>query len=198
MINQQVKDSDARVNQKVDRPEEKVSSVSDYYALRKRWSKLTPTPKLMQSADAPVLMDGEQNIKLLLSGEESAGRFMVSLITLAPGFGPPPHHQPQEDELFLVVDGEVEITIGNETKTVGQGDFAYAPPNTTHAFRAIGDKPAVLFSINSPGGHERGFEFFSKAVDSGQPIEQAMAGLANYDFAIHDLDNDEDNELIGV
>jgi len=198
MIDQQVKDTDARVNQKVDRPEEEVSSVSDYYALRAKWSKQAPIPKLMRSADAPVLMDGEQNIKLLLSGEESAGRFMVSLITLMPGFGPPRHHQPNEDELFLVVDGEVEITIGNETQKVGKGDFAYAPPNTTHAFSAVGDKPAILFSINSPGGHERGFEFFSKAVSSGQAIEKAMAGLANYDFVIHELDNDEDNERIGV
>ncbi len=116
-------------------------------------------------------MDGEQNIRLLLSGEESAGRFMVSLITLMPGVGPPRHHQPREDEMFLVVDGEVEITIGNETRRVGKGDFAYAPANTTHAFRAAGDQPAVLFTVNSPGGHERGFEFFSQAVAAGRPIE---------------------------
>lgn len=198
MIDQQVKENDARVNQAVDRPEEQVSSVADYHALRKKWSQQTPTPKLMHSAQAPVLMDGDQNIKLLLSGEDSAGRFMVSLITLMPGFGPPPHHQPNEDELFLVVDGEVEITIGEVTQVVGKGDIGYAPAKTTHAFSAVGDKPAILFSINSPGGHERGFEFLSKAVANGEPVEEAMAGLVNYDFVIDELDNDEDNKRIGV
>lgn len=198
MISEQVKENDARVNKSVERPEENISSVADYYALRKKWTEQAPTPKLMRSTEAPVIMDGDQTIKLLLSGEESAGRFMVSLITLMPGFGPPRHHQPKEDELFLVVDGEIEMTIGDETQTVGKGDFGYAPACTTHAFTALGDKPAVLFSINNPGGHERGFEYFSKAVDNGEPIEKAMATLANYDFIIDELDNDEENQRIGV
>ena len=198
MISQEVRDNDSRVNQRVDRPEEQISSVSDYHALRRRWSTLAPVPKLARSADAVTVMDGEQTIRLLLSGEESAGRFMVSLITLLPGFGPPRHHQPHEDEMFLVVDGEIEVTIGEETQIVGKGDFAYAPPNTTHAFRAVGDRPAMLFSVNSPGGHERGFEFFSQAVGDGQPISEAMKGLANYDFVIHEFENEENNDHIGV
>lgn len=198
MIDDKVKQNNARVNAPVERPEEIVTSVSDYYALREKWTKQAATPKLMCSADAPSIMDGEQNIKLLLSGEESSGRFMVSLITLEPDTGAPPHHQPNEDEIFLVVSGEIEITIGNETQTVGPGDFAYAPPNTTHAFRAAGGKRAVMFSINSPGGHERGFEYLTRAVNSGQPIEEAITGLVNYDFVINELDNKDDNERIGV
>jgi len=198
MIIKKVKDSNASVNAVVDRPEETVASVSDYYALREKWTKKAATPKLMRSADAPLIMDGEQKIKLLLSGEESGGRFMVSLITLEPDTGPPLHHQPNEDEMFLVVYGEIEVTIGNETQIVGQGDFAYAPPNTSHAFRAAGGKPAAMFSINSPGGHERGFEYFTMMAEKGEPIERAMAGLENYDFVINELDDEEANERIGV
>ncbi len=198
MIDDKVKQSNARVNAAVERPEEVVTSPADYHALRERWTKELATPKLMRSADAPAIMDGEQNIKLLLSGEESGGRFMVSLITLDPDTGAPPHHQPHEDELFLVVSGQVTITIGDATATVGPGDFAYAPPNTTHSFRAAGGKPAVMFSINSPGGHERGFEYITGMVKSGKPIEEAMAGLVNYDFVINELDNEADNERIGV
>ncbi len=193
-----VKESDARVNAPVERPEEIVTSPSDYYALREKWTKTVATPKLMRCADAPSIMDGEQNIKLLLSGEESGGRFMVSLITLEPDTGPPLHHQPNEDEMFLVVSGQVEVTIGNATAIVGPGDFAYAPPNTSHAFRAVGGKPASMFSVNSPGGHERGFEYFTKMAKDGEPIEKAMAGLENYDFVINKLDDDEANERIGV
>ncbi len=198
MIDDKVKQSDARVNAMVERPEEIVNSPADYYALREKWTKKLATPKLMRSADAPSIMDGEQNIKLLLSGEESGGRFMVSLITLDPDTGAPPHHQPNEDEIFLVVSGQVTITIGAVTETVGPGDFAYAPPNTTHAFRAAGGKPAVMFSINSPGGHERGFEYITDMVNSGKPIEEAIAGLAKYDFIINEIEDEADKERIGV
>jgi len=198
MTDDKVKESNARVNAVVERPEEIVTSPADYYALREKWTKQIATPKLMRSADAPSIMDGEQNIKLLLSGEESAGRFMVSLITLEPDTGPPLHHQPHEDEMFLVVYGQIEVTIGDATQTVGQGDFAYAPRNTSHAFRAVGGKKAAMFSINSPGGHERGFEYFTKMAEAGEPIEKAMAGLENYDFVINALDDEEANERIGV
>ncbi len=198
MIDDEVKANNARVNTVVERPEEVITSPEDYYALRKRWAKEPAIPKLVRSADAPSIMDGEQNIKLLLSGEESGGRFMVSLISLDPDTGPPPHHQPNEDEMFFVVSGHVEITIGDETQIVGPGDFAYAPPNTTHSFHATGGKGAVLFSLNSPGGHERGFEYITGMVKNGHPIEEAMAGLINYDFVINDLHNEEDNKKIGV
>ncbi len=198
MIINKVEVSDASVNTVVERPEEIVTSVSDYYALREKWTKKAAVPKLARCADAPAIMDGDQTIKLLLSGEESGGRFMVSLITLEPDTGPPLHHQPNEDEMFLVVYGQVEVTIGNKTAIVGQGDFAYAPPNTSHAFRAVGGKPAAMFSVNSPGGHERGFEYFTKMAKDGEPIEKAMAGLENYDFVINKLDDDDANERIGV
>ncbi|MCF6263824.1 MAG: cupin domain-containing protein [Xanthomonadales bacterium] len=198
MTDEKVKASNSRVNAVVERPEEIITSTADYYALREKWTKQLATPKLMRSADAPSVMDGEQNIKLLLSGEESGGRFMVSLITLEPDTGAPPHHQPNEDEIFLVVSGQVTITIGHETQTVGSGDFAYAPRNTTHAFRAAGGKPAVMFSINSPGGHERGFEYITGMVKNGHPIEEAIAGLKNYDFIIDEIENEDDKKRIGV
>jgi len=198
MTDDKVKASNARVNAEVERPDEIVKSPADYHALRNKWTKTLATPKLMRSKDAPSIMDGEQNIKLLLSGEESGGRFMVSLITLEPDTGAPPHHQPHEDELFLVVSGQVEIMIGDLTQTVGPGDFAYAPPNTTHSFKAAGGKPAVMFSINSPGGHERGFEYITGMVRDGHPIEEAISGLINYDFVINEIEDEEDKERIGV
>ena len=43
-----------------------------------------------------------------------------------------------------------------------------------------------------------GFEYITGMVKSGKPIEEAMAGLLNYDFVINELDNEADNERIGV
>jgi mannose-6-phosphate isomerase-like protein (cupin superfamily) len=50
-----------------------------------------------------------------------------------------------------VLEGELEMTIGNKTAIVGPYSFAYAPPNATHAFKPYGGKPCRVLHWNSPG-----------------------------------------------
>jgi quercetin dioxygenase-like cupin family protein len=60
----------------------------------------------------------------------------LSVITVdgEPGEGPDLHRHPYE-EVFVIVDGEVRFTIGDETVTAKAGDVLIAPPNTPHGFK---------------------------------------------------------------
>jgi quercetin dioxygenase-like cupin family protein len=51
------------------------------------------------------------------------------------GTGPRLHRHPYE-EVFVVLDGELEMTIGDEVATVGAGQIAVAPANVWHGFKA--------------------------------------------------------------
>src|SRR5262245_48430632 len=61
------------------------------------------------------------------------------------------HHHPYE-EVWLVIEGELEITIDGATQRAGPGGVAVVPPDATHAVRALTRGRAVV--ANHPVRHE--------------------------------------------
>jgi quercetin dioxygenase-like cupin family protein len=59
------------------------------------------------------------------------------------GFSIHEHAHPQE-EVWHVIDGELEVTIGRTTKRAGPGMVAIVPANTAHAVKALSDGKAIV------------------------------------------------------
>ena len=75
----------------------------------------------------------------------------MSVITneLAPGRGPALHRHPYE-EVFVIIEGEATITLGDETVVVRGGEPpVVAPPNTPHAFTNSGTGRLVTVDIHA-------------------------------------------------
>ncbi len=136
-----------------------VASPGDFEELRRRFTSLPMQPKVLQSRDGgtDISSPGRQSLSLLV-GEETAGKLYATDVFLMPGFGAPSHHQPTEEELWYLLEGELDVRVGRRRTTIRAGSFAYIPRKTTHAFRNNGSAPARLLAWNSPAGHERAFE----------------------------------------
>jgi len=100
---------------------------------------------------------------ILVSGEDTAGRYTLIDMHVPPGGGPPPHRHDFE-EMFTILDGEIELTFRGVTATARAGDTVNVPANAPHVFRNNAAVPARLLCLCSPSGQE---EFF-KAV--GVPV----------------------------
>jgi quercetin dioxygenase-like cupin family protein len=185
-IDESVKANDALVNTEVKPLPFDIQSQDDFHRLREIWSKQAKTPKLVNLNEGKPIEAGLQHMRLMLSGDESGGGIQVCYDLLDPGTVVPPHYQPYEDELFFVVEGEIELTVGNETKILGKGGFGYAPRNTTHAFRNLTDKPAGMFTLNTPAGHERGFQAAERILNQGGTLSDVMRELGKHDFVFHE------------
>ena len=61
------------------------------------------------------------------------------------------HHHPHE-EVWLVIEGELEVTIDGVTQRAGPGAVAVIPPDVTHAVRALARGRAVV--ANHPVRHD--------------------------------------------
>jgi len=60
----------------------------------------------------------------------------------------PLHHHPHE-QAGIVVSGQLELTIGDETQSIGPGHLYLVPPNVPH--RAIAKEgPVVVLDVFSP------------------------------------------------
>jgi quercetin dioxygenase-like cupin family protein len=54
-------------------------------------------------------------------------------------------------EVFVVVDGTAEFTVGDEQVTVPAGNMIMAPPETPHRFEGAGDDTLRVVSVHPSG-----------------------------------------------
>ena len=89
----------------------------------------------------------ELNVKKLREGWE--GRFFHSLnmtfAYYAAEAGARIHeHSHPNDEVWNVIDGQLEIIIAGEVKVAGPGYAAVVPPNTLHSVKALSHVRAIV------------------------------------------------------
>jgi quercetin dioxygenase-like cupin family protein len=93
---------------------------------------------------------------ILLTGEDTAGRYCLIDMHIPPGGGPPPHRHNFE-ESFTVLEGEIEATFRGQRLVVRAGETVNIPANAPHSFTNASKDPARLLCICSPAGQD---EFF--------------------------------------
>lgn len=159
-----------------------IESLADFTELRRRFTSMPMVPKIMasQAVGVDISSPGRQS-QTLLVGEETSGAMYATDVYLMSGFGAPPHHQPTEEELWYLVDGEMDVRVGTQAATIRTGAFAFIPRNTTHTFKNNRSSPARLLAWDSPGGHERAFEAMRKKSEEGVVEFSALRQM----FAIH-------------
>src|SRR5262245_20984478 len=106
-------------------------------------------------------------MKVLLSTEATGGAISVIMAWHEPGDGPPDHVHFSQEEMFFIVEGIYELTVGGETSTVGPGTMVFIPRNVVHRFRNVGDATACMLDWSLPGGQDRYFKAVSELAAGG-------------------------------
>jgi quercetin dioxygenase-like cupin family protein len=117
-------------------------------------------------------------IRFLITGEQTGGAFFMAEVTVAPGGGTPPHIHHREEETFYFYQGTLTIHCGGKTLNASAGDFVQMPRDVVHNFQNEGYEDAKFLLVCSPAGLERFFEegFFPAAdwVASRPPMSDAF------------------------
>ncbi|KJK55985.1 cupin domain-containing protein [Saccharothrix sp. ST-888] len=58
-----------------------------------------------------------------------------------------PHAQ---DEIYQIISGRAELTVGSETTTVGRGSVVFVPAGVPHRFHRITEELRVLVIFSPP------------------------------------------------
>jgi mannose-6-phosphate isomerase-like protein (cupin superfamily) len=120
-------------------------------------------------------------------------------MVVPPGYDVGAHVHELGEEMFYVVDGELEMfafepvdrsipdwhewrsaSTGEGIMRGGPGTFMFVPENCPHAFGNPTDRPTRFFFQSSvPGGHENYFEELAVLLDEsdGRPAPEASAEL---------------------
>jgi quercetin dioxygenase-like cupin family protein len=93
---------------------------------------------------------------ILVSGAQTAGRYCLVDMLVPSGGGPPPHRHDFE-EMFTLLEGEIEFTFRGQTQIVRAGSTVNIPANAPHAFKNVSGATAHMLCMCTPAGQE---EFF--------------------------------------
>ena len=113
---------------------------------------------------------GGGSLVIKASGEQTHGKFAAVEFRGPRGFGSPIHIHSDDDEFFVVLEGEVRFRLGEEDVVLGPRSFVHGPSGTAHGFTLNSDEARVLLFFG-PAGVE---EFFAEAaayVESVPPGE---------------------------
>ncbi|MBV8400667.1 MAG: cupin domain-containing protein [Acetobacteraceae bacterium] len=105
---------------------------------------------------------------ILVSGAQTAGRYCLIDMLVPDGSGPPPHRHDFE-EMFTLLEGELEFTFRGERQIVRAPSTVNIPANAPHVFKNISGKTAHMLCMCAPAGQEELF------LAIGIPVESRTA-----------------------
>jgi mannose-6-phosphate isomerase-like protein (cupin superfamily) len=115
------------------------------------------------------------SLRIKVSASDTAGRLTLLEGVMAPGHaGPLEHLHMAHEEAFFILRGSVRFRIGNEYRSVGPGETAFAPRGLPHGFSNPGDDPARYLALLSPSGYETYFARLAALIgDHETPPDRA-------------------------
>lgn len=107
--------------------------------------------------------------RILITGEQTGGRFAVIDMLIPPGGGPGPHAHAGFQESFSVTEGEIVAKTKAETVTARAGAFVSIPlGGTVHDFKNESGANARLLCVVVPAGLEEMFQEIGRPVAWGE------------------------------
>lgn len=101
--------------------------------------------------DLPIDDAFTYGTRFALSDTFDSEEFRGSVIRFDPGEGGPLHyHEPPVEEIYMVLEGKLDIQLGDEIVEADAGTVLFTPSGNRHQPRNNYDEPAVLLSILAP------------------------------------------------
>ena len=109
----------------------------------------TPLPsKTYLFEDLPVKTNGQNRSRAVLDGETHSGFAIdMHMTELGPGEAPHPAHHHAHEEMVMIHEGTLEVTISGRGVKLGPGSTAYVASNEEHGWRNAGTTRALYFVL---------------------------------------------------
>jgi len=136
-------------------------------------------PILSAPADAPALTLGNTMLLHRIRSEQTNGDLSVVEFVSPPGEGVGMHLHQNEDELVYLLEGQIEVTLGEQTMTTPKGACALLPRGIAHGYVNTGDRESRLLAILLPGSLDGFFIRLDELLATEGPHEDSIEALCN-------------------
>lgn len=128
--------------------------------------------KMLNETKAPALAPEEwwevtpgERFTIRTSVRQTAGLYTMIEVTAESRNGVPLHTHANEEEHFIVIEGIVHLTNGEQRVTLSAGESATVRRGTVHAWCNLSDSLARMLIIFTPGEMEEAFRAIGSMAD---------------------------------
>jgi quercetin dioxygenase-like cupin family protein len=114
--------------------------------------------QFVPAGTGPAYRSPIDQIRFLITGEQTGNAFFMAEALVPPGCGTPPHIHRREQETFYMQQGTLTVQVGGETLTASPGDLVCLPRGVAHCFQNNGNLDAKFLVVAAPAGLEKFFE----------------------------------------
>lgn len=122
---------------------------------------MTTKPTVLQPGEGQAIWQLGNRFTLKAASDETHGRYAI-LDQICAGAPPPMHVHENEEEAFYLLEGSLDLYLGDEVHQVQAGAFCLVPRGTPHSFTSTSTDPARILVVVSPSGFE---QFFAEVED---------------------------------
>ncbi|MET1231551.1 MAG: cupin domain-containing protein [Candidatus Limnocylindrales bacterium] len=113
-----------------------------------------------------------------IDGADTGGVVSIVEHPFAVGALVPPHVHTLEDEVSIVLEGEIGFRSEEREVVLGPGGYIVKPRGEVHAMWNAGSAPARMIEVISPAGFEEFFREMTDLTAAGRPDPADVAALA--------------------
>lgn len=120
--------------------------------------------------------------RILISGEQTNGNYAVIDMLVPPGGGPGPHAHKDMQEMFYVVEGEIDFKMEGGTYKAKKGSFVNIPlGGAVHCFKNTTNDIAHLLCTVVPAGLDAFFQEIGTPIDTGTFLSPPILSMEKLD-----------------
>jgi quercetin dioxygenase-like cupin family protein len=142
-------------------------------------------PVVNTTDEPPVYFLGLPTIVRATRQTTNGGFGLIEHLMLPPGFASPYHTHRLEDEAFYLLEGEMAFVCDGRWTVAGPGTYVFGPRNIPHGFKVVGNAPARMLLLCSPGGFEQFLVELSEPTPTPPDMAKLVAAAAKYQVDIH-------------
>jgi quercetin dioxygenase-like cupin family protein len=139
------------------------------------------TGLLVGPQDGTAFQLGTDFVLIKVRARQTSGQYALLDWTVGPQATGVGHRHQDFEETFYLLEGELDVEVGQEARRVGPGSLVRIPAGVRHAYSNPHPSPARMLVTLLPGGMEECFERFGVTWDPQSGLRTpALIDLEHY------------------
>jgi quercetin dioxygenase-like cupin family protein len=120
----------------------------------------------------------DEDVTCVFRSDDTNADWALFSVASRPGCTVPPHVHDTYDEALFLLEGELELQLGETTFVLAPGHFVHVPRSTVHGARTLGEGPVRWLSWSMPGLAEAFYAEMDEAHRSGRAALEEIIAIA--------------------
>ncbi len=139
-------------------------------------NQLLKLPKLLMADEGESFQFFNMTFTQKISGDNTNAGWVMHEINSSTGTGAPLHSHPWS-ETFYILDGEMEVQVGNKKALATPGTLMFAPENVAHSFRVC--SPTIRMLEIIPASAEGFYREAGEKLPTLPPDTEVFQAICN-------------------